>query len=334
MGQHTKSWICYSYNTSIDCYFALPCLASPTGRHELKGNECTRPPAQVTAAAWILLEDERHRPDIKTILGNKMSGCASDGLGFALYVNEWEKNDGQLWLEWGDGINGCNKVFTVWNSPHAYTCIVGIVWYIFYLFNYYQYWSMTMASYAFFIPYNSCTLLLDPRTRCVRGARHLRHAHEDYTIFQGGLLEHKSWPTCDKRTSLCLSTSLSLCLSVSPPLCFSVSPSLCLSQLSLSLSHHLWRTVQNGTAPFTSQGSQGTVGSCGDPDRWRGGRYFHGRKVREVYIWEQATRQSCRIHGEWRGEGKKKRISKTPQSGKVGSVWTSVSIDSVGENSR
>lgn len=52
-----------------------------------------------------------------TIFGNKMSGCASDGLGFALYVNEWEKSDGLLWLEWGDGIVGCNKVTCTNNRP-------------------------------------------------------------------------------------------------------------------------------------------------------------------------------------------------------------------------
>lgn len=62
----------------------------------------------MTASAWIFLD--KKTADIKTILGNKMSGCGSDALGFALYVNEWEKDDGRLWLEWGDGGNGCRKV--------------------------------------------------------------------------------------------------------------------------------------------------------------------------------------------------------------------------------
>lgn len=61
--------------------------------------------------AWIRIDEHaRHQPDMKTVLGNKMSGCGSDALGLALYVNEWEKDDGKLWLEWGDGANGCHKV--------------------------------------------------------------------------------------------------------------------------------------------------------------------------------------------------------------------------------
>ncbi|CAN0083356.1 unnamed protein product [Scytosiphon promiscuus] len=63
---------------------------------------------EVTAAAWVLVD--RDMSDIKTVLGNKMSGCGSDALGFALYVNEWNKKDGQLWLEWGDGAIGCQKL--------------------------------------------------------------------------------------------------------------------------------------------------------------------------------------------------------------------------------
>ncbi|CAM9566441.1 unnamed protein product [Pylaiella littoralis] len=62
----------------------------------------------VTATAWILVD--RDMSDIKTILGNKMSGCGSDALGFALYINEWNRKDGQLWLEWGDGATGCQKL--------------------------------------------------------------------------------------------------------------------------------------------------------------------------------------------------------------------------------
>lgn len=57
--------------------------------------------------------------DIKSIFGNKMSGCGSDALGFALYVNEWNKKDGQLWLEWGDGAMGCHKVRS---STHTGVC--------------------------------------------------------------------------------------------------------------------------------------------------------------------------------------------------------------------
>ncbi|CAN0170907.1 unnamed protein product, partial [Ascophyllum nodosum] len=63
---------------------------------------------EVTAAAWIFID--RPTRDIGTVLGNKMSGCGSDSLGFALYVNEWESDDGKLWLEWGDGANGCQKI--------------------------------------------------------------------------------------------------------------------------------------------------------------------------------------------------------------------------------
>ena len=63
---------------------------------------------QVTATAFIYVD--REMSDIKTIIGNKMSGCGADALGFALYVNEWNKKDGQLWLEWGDGARGCQKV--------------------------------------------------------------------------------------------------------------------------------------------------------------------------------------------------------------------------------
>eukprot|EP00903_Cladosiphon_okamuranus_P020635 g18945.t1 len=55
--------------------------------------------------------------DIKTIFGNKMSGCGSDALGFALYVNEWNKKDGQLWLEWGDGARGCQKIHSEKKVP-------------------------------------------------------------------------------------------------------------------------------------------------------------------------------------------------------------------------
>ena len=62
----------------------------------------------MTATAFVYVD--REMSDIKTILGNKMSGCGSDALGFALYVNEWNKKDGQLWLEWGDGAIGCQKV--------------------------------------------------------------------------------------------------------------------------------------------------------------------------------------------------------------------------------
>lgn len=69
---------------------------------------------KVSAAAWIFIDHSSM--DIKTILGNKMSGCGSDALGFALYVNEWEKNDGKLWLEWGSGTNGCEKVWGMYVS--------------------------------------------------------------------------------------------------------------------------------------------------------------------------------------------------------------------------
>lgn len=62
----------------------------------------------MTATAWIFIDDATG--DINTILGNKMSGCGSDALGFALYINEWKKSDGKLWLEWGDGATGCHKV--------------------------------------------------------------------------------------------------------------------------------------------------------------------------------------------------------------------------------
>lgn len=58
--------------------------------------------------AWVYLD--RESADIKTIFGNKMSGCGADALGFALHINEWEKKDGELWLEWGDGASGCRKV--------------------------------------------------------------------------------------------------------------------------------------------------------------------------------------------------------------------------------
>lgn len=65
----------------------------------------------MTVTAFIYVDGEMS--DIKTIFGNKMSGCGSDALGFALYVNEWNKKDGQLWLEWGDGARGCQKVPTI-----------------------------------------------------------------------------------------------------------------------------------------------------------------------------------------------------------------------------
>eukprot|EP00904_Undaria_pinnatifida_P011230 jgi/Undpi1/7237/HiC_scaffold_22.g09710.m1 len=63
---------------------------------------------EVTAMAWVYLD--RESADIKTIFGNKMSGCGADALGFALHINEWEKKDGELWLEWGDGASGCRKL--------------------------------------------------------------------------------------------------------------------------------------------------------------------------------------------------------------------------------
>ncbi|CAM9163978.1 unnamed protein product, partial [Discosporangium mesarthrocarpum] len=65
---------------------------------------------EVTAAAWIYIDPKGDKKDIQTVMGNKMSGCGADALGFALYVNEWEQSDGKLWLEWGDGSNGCHKL--------------------------------------------------------------------------------------------------------------------------------------------------------------------------------------------------------------------------------
>eukprot|EP00752_Nemacystus_decipiens_P015936 g14242.t1 len=70
---------------------------------------------EVTATAFIYVD--REMSDIKTILGNKMSGCGADALGFALYVNEWNKKDGQLWLEWGDGARGCQKIHSKKKVP-------------------------------------------------------------------------------------------------------------------------------------------------------------------------------------------------------------------------
>ncbi|CAB1115373.1 unnamed protein product [Ectocarpus sp. CCAP 1310/34] len=70
---------------------------------------------EVTVSAWIHVD--REMSDIKTVLGNKMSGCGSDALGFALYVNDWNKKDGQLWLEWGDGALGCHKIHSKKKVP-------------------------------------------------------------------------------------------------------------------------------------------------------------------------------------------------------------------------
>ncbi|CAM9311053.1 unnamed protein product [Choristocarpus tenellus] len=65
---------------------------------------------EVTAAAWIYIDPKRYDSNINTIMGNKMSGCDSDSIGFSLYINQWEEKDGRLWLEWGDGRNGCRKI--------------------------------------------------------------------------------------------------------------------------------------------------------------------------------------------------------------------------------
>ncbi|CAM9697869.1 unnamed protein product [Heterosigma akashiwo] len=45
-----------------------------------------------------------------TLVSNKDVGCQQGNRGFALFVNEWETNDGQVVLEWGDDSMGCHKL--------------------------------------------------------------------------------------------------------------------------------------------------------------------------------------------------------------------------------
>lgn len=62
--------------------------------------------------AWVYMDDApRSSSSIRAVLGNRLSGCGADApAGFALYINEWEKTDGKLWFELGNGPFGCQKV--------------------------------------------------------------------------------------------------------------------------------------------------------------------------------------------------------------------------------
>ena len=66
----------------------------------------------VTMGAWIFLDGGDRSKSIKTIVANKGTGCDVGQDGFALAINEWETNDQQLTLEWGDVASGCRKLLS------------------------------------------------------------------------------------------------------------------------------------------------------------------------------------------------------------------------------
>jgi len=63
----------------------------------------------VTVSAWAFLS-KNDAAEMHTIVSNKELGCQKGARGYALYVNDWESNDGQLILEWGDDSMGCHKL--------------------------------------------------------------------------------------------------------------------------------------------------------------------------------------------------------------------------------
>ena len=67
----------------------------------------------VLAGAWVYLDEgDALDKDMRTIFSNKRAGCGTqaDRNGFSMYVNAWQTHDHRLYVEYGGGQSGCNKL--------------------------------------------------------------------------------------------------------------------------------------------------------------------------------------------------------------------------------
>ena len=66
----------------------------------------------IIVGAWVYLDGQAPDSNMRTIFTNKASGCENlpDRHGFAMYVNAWETNNRQLYVEYGAADSGCHKL--------------------------------------------------------------------------------------------------------------------------------------------------------------------------------------------------------------------------------
>eukprot|EP01041_Mallomonas_annulata_P002517 gene2517-4896_t len=66
----------------------------------------------IIVGAWVYLENVAGENDMRTIFTNKAAGCDPDQerYGFSMYVNAWQTNNHQLYVEYGGINSGCNKL--------------------------------------------------------------------------------------------------------------------------------------------------------------------------------------------------------------------------------
>ena len=60
----------------------------------------------------MYLDGKDTAAQMKTVVANRFAGCgaSADRHGYAFYVNEWNTNNRQLILNWGDAQTGCLRL--------------------------------------------------------------------------------------------------------------------------------------------------------------------------------------------------------------------------------
>lgn len=68
--------------------------------------------ADILIGAWVYLDQMETEGTMRTIFTNKAPGCEAsrDRYGVAMYVNEWETSNHELYVEYGNQLSGCNKI--------------------------------------------------------------------------------------------------------------------------------------------------------------------------------------------------------------------------------
>jgi hypothetical protein len=68
--------------------------------------------SDILIGAWVYLDQMETEGTMRTVFTNKAPGCEAsrDRYGVAMYVNEWETSNHELYVEYGNQISGCNKI--------------------------------------------------------------------------------------------------------------------------------------------------------------------------------------------------------------------------------
>ena len=89
---------------SLRCFLALFPTSCPPA--------LLSPPQSLSVSAWVYLDGKDTAAQMKTVVANRFAGCgaSADRHGYAFYVNEWNTNNRQLILNWGDAQTGCLRL--------------------------------------------------------------------------------------------------------------------------------------------------------------------------------------------------------------------------------